>query len=187
MREIFHAILPVKLLQDARHDCASWMQAHREGYFAKLGRIRLSLFQSQAIGTIVDRLAAHANFPFRPDRSGVQLQKPDGAHQLGWHQDWVAIGNRPGITAWVPLDSIDGTRPTLEFAGAIAPIPHHEDEHGFMIADLAGKTVVSTVVERLELGDVVMFSPLELHRTYCDGSMTQARMSLDLRFVSELS
>ena len=183
MREILHRILPAGLLQEARHDVAAEMERNPGPDFAQKGRIRLSWFDSTAINAIARRLSAHAGLPFRADRSGAQLQRPDGSHHQGWHQDLPAIGGLVGFTMWVPLDPIDGTRPTLEFAGEAPAQDSEYEAQGFSNEDMRGVAFVPTVIDRLELGDVVMFGPLELHRTYCDASMTQPRLSLDLRFL----
>ena len=87
-----------------------------------------------------------------------------------------------GMVVWVPLDPIDGTRPSLEVAQPMLPLRHIADPKGFLIFDGIISVGETTVLNDLELGDVAAFTPYAPHRSYIAPTMTNTRLSLDLRF-----
>lgn len=89
---------------------------------------------------------------------------------------------KPGAIAWVPLDPIDGSRPTLEIASEEDRKAHHRDDRRFLETDDNRDRSDAVIVSELEIGDIVLFSPYEPHRTYCTPDMRNERLSLDLRF-----
>ena len=183
--KILTEVIQPQLIKRARQDCLGEIQRQFAGDFARQARMRVSLFPSDPITRIVNELARILGFPFRPDRSGVQVQFPDGRHGQQWHQDWGAMANPHaiGVTAWIPLDPIDGTRPSLEFAGELPPLAHEYDSRGYALTSHPELAIHPTPLLNLSIGDVVTFGPRELHRTFVAPTMTQPRLSLDLRFI----
>jgi ectoine hydroxylase-related dioxygenase (phytanoyl-CoA dioxygenase family) len=184
MKILTVAIEP-QVIERARQDCLAEIQRQFAGDYARQGRMRVPLFPSDPVTRIVNQLATMLGFPFRVDRSGVQVQQPDGRHGQHWHQDWGAMANPHaiGVTAWIPLDPIDGTRPSLEFAGELPPLAHEYDARGYALTSHPELAIHPTPLLNLSIGDVVIFSPRELHRTFVAPSMTRPRLSLDLRFI----
>jgi hypothetical protein len=187
MKILTSAIEP-QLIERARQDCVAEIQRQFAADLARQGRIRVPLFPSEPITRIIDELVIILGFPlssFHADRSGVQLQQPDGRHGQQWHQDWGAMANPHaiGITAWIPLDPIDGTRPSLEFAGELPPLAHEYDARGYALTSHPELAIHPTPLLNLNIGDVVTFGPRELHRTFVAPAMTQPRLSLDFRFI----
>jgi ectoine hydroxylase-related dioxygenase (phytanoyl-CoA dioxygenase family) len=183
--KILTEVIQPQLIERARQDCLAEIQRQLVGDFTRQARMRVSLFPSDPITRIVNELVRILGFPFRAERSGVQLQLPDGRHSQQWHQDWGAMANPHaiGVTAWIPLDPIDGTRPSLEFAGELPPLAHEYDSRGYALTSHPELAIHPTPLLNLSIGDVVTFGPRELHRTFVAPTMTQPRLSLDLRFV----
>jgi hypothetical protein len=183
MKILILAIEP-QLIERAREDCIAEIERQFGEDFARR-RIRVPLFPSDSITAIVNELTAILGLPFRADRSGVQLQQPDGRHGQQWHQDWGTMANPDaiGVTAWIPLDPIDGTRPSLEFAGELPPLAHEYDARGYALTSHPELAIHPTPLLNLNIGDVVTFGPRELHRTFLAPTMTQPRLSMDLRFI----
>lgn len=90
--------------------------------------------------------------------------------------------NSDGLVAWVPLDMIDGSRPSLEIAPEEELRPHYLDERRFLVSEGSHDRPDAAVMLGLIPGDVVLFSPRAPHRTYCGPGMTNTRLSLDMRF-----
>jgi ectoine hydroxylase-related dioxygenase (phytanoyl-CoA dioxygenase family) len=184
--KILTSVIEPQLIERARQDCVAEIQRQFPGDFARQGRMRVPLsFPSDPITRIINQLVTILGLPFRADRSGVQVQQPDGRHGRQWHQDWetMADPHAIGVTAWIPLDPIDGTRPSLEFAGELPPLAHEYDAHGYPLTSHPELAIHTTPLLNLNIGDVVTFGPRELHRTFVAPSMTQPRLSLDLRFI----
>lgn len=100
--------------------------------------------------------------------------------RLNWHQD-AAPMKSDGVVAWVPLDPIDGSRPSLEICDRLQEIVSHEtDSRGFLIATKA--PLKGEVLTAMDPGDVAFFSPYAMHRTHIDPTMPNTRLSVDMRF-----
>lgn len=123
----------------------------------------------------------------RLSSSSARLQVPSGEDKrLGWHQDAVPMQmgtKEQGVVAWLPLDPIDGTRPTLQVCEPLRTVVRHAaDKRQFSVATDPQVQPVCKVLEEMAVGDVALFSPFAMHRTYTDEHMTQPRLSLDIRF-----
>lgn len=156
-----------------------------KGIYARQGGCRLSEIESMAVRRLVRELMLKSKLSCDLSKCSVRRQKPSGVHKLPWHQDYAPMQLQPGcpgIVAWVPLDPIDGSRPSLEIAPSEEPLSHYCDDRNFLVSDDAAERTGSVTVSDLDPGDVVMFSPYEPHRTYCTPDMTSERLSLDLRF-----
>lgn len=120
-----------------------------------------------------------------PLESSLRVQLPESFWpKLPWHQDGAGMRKaKDSIVAWVPLNTIDGKCPTIEFSNSqmTSLLEHERNTNCFLEAENNGDAG-STIVDGLELGAVVIFSPWTLHRTYRTKDMTHARVSLDLRF-----
>ncbi len=151
--------------------------------FRRQRGIRLSTIECDEIKSVVLYLEAMTGLKCDLTQCSARYQEPDGEHQLRWHQDAAPMKLGPdeeGIVAWVPLDPIDGTRPTLEIAD---PEPAHEhvtDKKRFLVIENA--EFKGAPVKDLAVGDIVLMSPYEPHRTLIEPGMTQPRISMDMRF-----
>lgn len=164
---------------DAIHTAPDSTQA----IYKAQGGIRLSEIQSAAILLLTAQLQQIVGQPCDLSKCSVRLQKPDGDQQLRWHQDYAPMKLEPdedGVVAWVPLDPIDGTRPTLEIAKIKAPFSHHHDALGFLVSSWQGFD--GRVLTDMAVGDIALFSPYAPHRTVCLPEMKNSRLSLDMRF-----
>jgi len=105
---------------------------------------------------------------------------------IGWHQDYIAMEMRNsilrGVTVWIPLDPIDGTRPTMEFGAENekGPRQHQSDQWKFAVSEYAPAGTM--ILKDLPAGSAVLFGPLLMHRTYIAPEMTHSRISMDIRF-----
>lgn len=147
--------------------------------------LRLSDIDSPSIREMAAKLERKIGLPCDMTKSSARMQPPSGTYKLNWHQDYAGMGLKPeqaGMVAWVPLDPIDGTRPGLEVAGAVEPMAHHRDARRFLVADDCSGRPGSVVIDLSFLGDAVLLTPWEPHRTYCTPAMTNSRLSVDMRF-----
>ncbi len=164
--------------------CISEAPEYDRGTWALQSGIGLASIECAPLLVLAATLQVHCGLPCSLARSSVRLQAHDGARQLRWHQDYAPMGlaeGQVGMVAWVPLDAIDGSRPSLEVARETARLEHRTDDREFLVApavELAGK-----VVNGLAVGDVVWFSPYEPHRTWVGPWMWRPRLSLDVRFA----
>jgi len=163
-----------------------WTDLVAEDIYHRQGGLRLTNIDSLAISRIAQSLENEIGFNSDLSRSSARAQVATGVHALDWHQDYAGMELKPGqegMVAWVPLDYIDHTRPGLEIAQSVEPTPHYRDERRFLQASYFIPTKNNTIViDNLPLGDVVLFSPYEPHRTHRTPAMTQTRLSLDMRF-----
>jgi hypothetical protein len=149
--------------------------------FERQGGLKLSTCYGTIFQAIGDLLEPIAKFPANLPRSSGRIQYPSDPKRLAWHQDLTALDMQDGIIAWVPLDPIDGTRPTLQIGNDSPPVKHKGDMRGFAVATHQDYPVLETLTG-LDVGDVCWFGPLTLHRTYSTPDMTNTRHSLDMRF-----
>jgi ectoine hydroxylase-related dioxygenase (phytanoyl-CoA dioxygenase family) len=156
--------------------------------------MRLSEVKSDAIPIAISIMEDLEGLGCDPTNCSVRIRDPDGSYSLGWHQDYASVGiealnpefykkyeNKLVKVAWIPLDPIDGTRPTLEVAEPEDPREHHRDAMRFLVADEL-KDREGQVIKGMEPGDVLLFSPYAPHRSYSSPGMTNTRLSIDLRF-----
>ena len=158
---------------------------HDQEVFALQHRLPLGCIAGiPAIRRIIRLLEDRIGLPCDPGKGGIQHQSPDGTYRLRWHQDSPIMGmseKMRGRVAWIPLDPIDGRRPSLAFAKRGKQAPHHADARSFAVADVEFEKYM--VIQNLDLGDVVLFSPHVFHSTYVDPLMSESRYSIDLRFL----
>jgi hypothetical protein len=172
-----------KILIQAKKDVLD----NRDKSWKKQNRINLSQVESKAIEEIAAQCQSITWFPYMPERSGAQIHEPNskGDSAQTWHQDIVALGGEHGCVAWVPLDPLDGTRPSIMFAGERPSIRHYKDERDFSVA-LDPVVETATLILKMELGDIIVFNWSELHSTYWPEGLTNGRVSLDLRYAPEV-
>jgi hypothetical protein len=177
--------IPLDLIEQAREEVlANTEMFNRKPEYAHQQRIELDGLDSPTIKKIADLCEALTWHPWRPKKSGAQVHGPKSFETTSqsWHQDIVALDGPVGCTVWIPLDPIDGTRPSLRFGGEHPALQHHIDQRQFSyVPDI--EVDVYSILNRADLGTVVMFSWSELHGTYWDSNMTNGRISLDLRFT----
>jgi hypothetical protein len=158
--------------------------------YARQRGIRLSkIYPRNAINVIADQLNWLTGMRCDLNRSAGKSNDPKEDIRLGWHQDVAGMAIEEGeeaVVAWVPLDPIDGSRPSLEIGPSSYGWPHIRDEHRFLVLEKEPIGLSGTVVQGLDRGDVVLFSPYTFHRTYVNESMTETRLSLDMRFYGSV-
>ena len=114
----------------------------------------------------------------------VRLQTPGAADKaLPWHQDAQPMKMMPkmaGVVAWVPLDDIDGTRPDLEFGPIVGRVLKHTNTERHFAEQCEVEVDEREPVYGMRQGDVMFFSPYQLHRTRMVGE--RERYSIDVRF-----
>ncbi len=178
------------LLQAIREHALGWISridelspAARSTWALQSG-INLSDIPCPALGVLAGNLSSVIGLPCSLRFSSVRLQACTGDRQLRWHQDCAPmqlVDGQRGEVAWVPLDEIDGTRPTLEVADVTSGRAHERDDRIFLV--IPGAEFIGDVLHRMSVGDVAFFSPYAPHRTYVTDAMTESRLSLDLRFA----
>ncbi len=152
--------------------------------YQRQGGVVLSSCTGTTFAIIGDILEPFAKLKPSLKHSSGRVQYPSDPKHLAWHQDVTAMYGKDGMIAWVPLDPIDGTRPTLQLAGSSEHVKHGVDPRGFAIAKDQRITATDTLTN-LEIGDVVWFDPGMLHRSYSTPDMTNPRHSLDMRFSNQ--
>lgn len=148
--------------------------------------INLSDITSPAILLLTAQLQQITNLPCNLSKCSARQQFPDGEYQLRWHQDCAPMElqhGETGVVAWVPLDPINGTRPSLEIAEPVPAHDHVRDERVFLVIE--GQEFHGKQIRGLAVGDIVLFSPYAPHRTYCSHEMSRPRLSLDIRFSNK--
>jgi hypothetical protein len=116
-------------------------------------------------------------------KSSARLQGND-TRGITWHQDYIAMGgpNVKGLTFWVPLHDL-GNCPRLQFIEGIdVALTHTTDESGFAVLDRAIPEGIEQTPD-VKVGDVIAFTPLELHRTLVLPEHIAPRLSLDVRAI----
>ncbi len=108
---------------------------------------------------------------------------------IPWHQD-VHARRDSFVTIWTPLCRVGEEAPGLEVLPRRLSEKVLKNTTGEEVA-YEGKGVPDAEVRRLfgderfhpvmDVGDVMVFSPYNLHRTYVTESMSKARISLDVR------
>ncbi len=154
------------------------------GTWALQSGIRLASIECGPLLVLAAALQSECGLPCSLARSSVRLQACDGVRRLRWHQDYAPMGlaeGQVGMVAWVPLDAIDGSRPSLEVARERPRLEHGEDDRAFLVAP--GVELAGEVLADMAVGDVAWFSPYEPHRTYIGPWMWRPRLSLDVRFA----
>ncbi len=152
--------------------------------YQRQGGVMLASCTGTIFSAIGDLLEPIANLKLSLKHSSGRVQYPSDPKHLAWHQDVTAMHHNDGMIGWVPLDPIDGTRPTLQLAGSCEHVKHGVDPRGFAIAKDQRITATDTLTN-LEVGDVVWFDPGMLHRSYSAPDMTNPRHSLDMRFSNQ--
>ena len=110
-----------------------------------------------------------------------------------FHQDAMAVQrSAPMLTCWMPLNRCGATAPGLEVVAqhleATLPISDTPvSNHAPMEIDEA--TVLRAFGDRLwhpefEAGDVMIFEPHTVHRSYVSDGMTEVRYSVEVRIVA---
>lgn len=87
------------------------------------------------------------------------------------------------VTMWFPLQYVHGDSPSLE----ILPLRSRSflpSKGGHIDQDLANPDLFWR--PSYALGDAVLFSGLNAHRSYADPTMTTTRISIDLRFCADV-
>lgn len=166
----------------AQSTIEQWADDGARAVFQRQGGLRLSDLKSAEIGRLARALEIRLGLVCDLSKCSARTQKPNGDYQIPWHQDRAAMDAENGMVAWVPLDPLDGTRPSLEIAPEEAAAwEHYRDERRFLVSDRV-PSGPSAILSGLEPGDVVLFSPLAPHRTWCEPGMVNTRLSLDMRF-----
>jgi ectoine hydroxylase-related dioxygenase (phytanoyl-CoA dioxygenase family) len=157
--------------------------------FRRQGGLRLDEVKSPYIHAIANTLSEHFNLPHDHTKCSLREQIPESSMGLRWHQDYAPMQLKPGedgVVCWVPLDPIDGLRPSMVVAKECQRLRHMRDDHRFLVIDpsCGFEPEDGVIITDLEEGDIVTFSPYAPHRTYSNRMMTQPRYSLDLRYSS---
>jgi hypothetical protein len=159
---------------------------YTQGTFSAQRGIRLADIPTPALSMLAGQLGSYLGKPCNFLKSSARQQFPTGQYKLPWHQDGAPMGfyaAKTGMVAWVPLDDIDGSRPSLEIADDAEPMDHIEDERMFL--EIPNMDFKGQVIPNMKVGDVLLFSPYAPHRTFIAPEMTNPRLSLDMRFSNE--
>jgi hypothetical protein len=141
--------------------------------------------------TFIQALQAHfsaGELEVNVESTGVRRCDPLGwKNFLPWHQD-LLHRKETFVTVWVPLCDVGHDAPGLELVPTALREKQHHDSgidvtYGKGMDDEQVNQSVSTARLQpvLSLGDVLVFSPYTLHRTYQTPDMTRQRVSLDVR------
>jgi hypothetical protein len=182
-------IFPPHLVAGAVDDVLGAIKRNLGESFHDQGGISLDLIDSPSIKEMLDVMVAKFGLPTDPRLCSARLQRPDGCFRLPWHQDWAPMdlqrlvkefGPVKARVCWVPLTPVDGRRPSLEVAEPAAPNNHLIDDRQFLY--LPDYEAVGTILKDAVAGTCWSFSPFAPHRTWVTPTMTEDRISLDLRF-----
>lgn len=129
---------------------------------------------------------------FMSCQSQPRRQKASALWQaIPFHQDCEFIGPLPsGVNCWIPLTSVGGTYPGLEFCLGGPQRPLFSPEF-----PLAERQDLSEVFAQwpaptlwrpcLQPGDLLIFSFFTVHRTWISSNMPETRYSYELRLISD--
>lgn len=187
MYRIDRGIIDPKLLELAKQELLKSIEriepdSRDASIYARQGGIRLASCLGTVFSIVGELLEPIAKFPVDLRRSSGRIQHPCDRRHFAWHQDLTALDGRDGLVAWIPLDALDGSRPTLQIGKTIHPIEHKLDDRRIAVAIDQDHEAIETIVG-LEVGDVCWLGPYTMHRTYSTPDMTNPRHSLDMRFL----
>ncbi len=190
--KILHSAIAKSLIDLVREDIvrligeAENFNAYDSGVWKLQSGIGLSHCNTVSMMVLTAQLQDITKQPCDLDKCSARLQAPNGEKQLRWHQDYSPMqlnAGEDGIVAWLPLDQLDGTRPSLEVASPCKPFDHETDKYLFKV--IQDGDFIGQILSGIGPGDVILFSPFAPHRTYIAPGMTNSRLSLDMRFSSK--
>lgn len=121
--------------------------------------------------------------------TGIRYCNPQGwQNYLPWHQDLLAREDH-FLTIWVPLNRVGDDAPGLEVVpvalkeklSSVTGLDVSYDNKGIPDEQVRERFGPEQFHPVMDVGDVMVFSPYAVHRTYFSPGMTKSRISLDVR------
>ena len=123
----------------------------------------------------------------------------NGKGNIAFHQDSTSFVHSPGMdrrinnfarlqTMWIPLDPLDGTRPSVEYVSGWTETVYDHIAGGDMVERNLPESIRGNprYVVEAELGDVVVHDQNAVHGTYVTPEMTNSRRNIEIRdFLSD--
>lgn len=154
--------------------------------------------ETKLFGELVGRVCTRVSdlfgeYRFLPEKSYFRRAAIDTSSAVDWHCDAEAASmmsyGRDCITAWIPLEPVGLTLPSLEFVVGSNAILSEQSTHLMLsqnrpddwVEELPGERMVPHIND-LELGKAIVFSQYTLHRTQ-KLKVDRSRTNCELRFT----
>lgn len=146
-----------------------------------------SVLKSPIIQSILKEIFGHQAYLLLNNSSPRRQGGDYLEHAIPFHQDCEFIGNvKKAVNLWIPLTPSGGVYPGLEFCLNGPQYPVFALQQSQELRQRIEKHFQPEQLWRPEMqpGDVLLFSPYTIHRTYLPEACTKTRFSSEIRLIS---